>query len=75
MSTHTNDKSPKRATPILVTCRLSDCLFFEGVKDSELGSALCSHPEKEKYMGNGSCPLYRFDWVQALAKAKQAKKT
>ncbi|MGC8841358.1 MAG: hypothetical protein ACP5QZ_07900 [Candidatus Sumerlaeaceae bacterium] len=65
----TNDaKTLKRQTPLLVTCRLKDCYFFEGVKDAELGRALCSHPEKERYLGNGSCPLYRFDWQGTLAK-------
>lgn len=61
-------KTPKRRTPIAVACRLADCYFFEGVKDSEMGLALCSHPEKELYVSNHSCPLYRFDWQNALKK-------
>lgn len=65
--------TPKRATPIAVSCQLQDCYFFERFTDPELGRALCSHPEKDRYMSAGRCPLYRLDWLRQLSKANQSR--
>jgi hypothetical protein len=65
-------KTSRRLNPIPVTCRLSDCYFFAGFTDPEVGRALCSHPEKELYRTNSSCPLYRFDWQHLVKKQKAA---
>lgn len=60
----------KSSDPLIVPCRLSDCLYYEGRTESRPGYCYCSHPDKEHYLQNPSCPLYRLDW-QKRAKPKQ----
>jgi hypothetical protein len=51
---------------MMVPCRLTDCIFFEGAVPGREGKCLCSHPQKGSYMTENQCPLYNFDWKQRM---------
>lgn len=59
-------ESLKASHPLLVSCRLNNCAFYEGVISEEDGTAMCSHPHKKLYMDSGNCPLFHLDWQRKL---------
>ena len=51
---------------IRVDCLLTDCRYYNKPADPSVpdGRCDCEHPEKELYLGNEMCPLYRQDWTK-----------
>jgi len=49
---------------IRVDCTLADCIHYNKPTDPDVpeGRCDCAHPDKEMYLTNVTCPLYRRDW-------------
>ncbi|MBX7246136.1 MAG: hypothetical protein K1X53_11610 [Candidatus Sumerlaeaceae bacterium] len=58
----------KSESPMLVNCKLTDCVYHEGSPNGQLDRCLCSHPNKTYYISNTTCPLYSMDWTKKLRK-------
>ncbi len=56
----------KAPTPMVVPCRLADCIFYEGPVAGRDGKCFCSHPQKAAYMTERQCPLYNFNWQRRM---------
>ena len=53
--------------PTEITCRLADCIFFQGPASTP-NRILCSHAEAHRYIyTDPPCPLYRLDWQKKMA--------
>lgn len=57
----------KAAKPMLVVCRLSDCLFHEGSLEHDAEVCRCSHPQRPNEPKQGSCSLYRVNFAAKIA--------
>ena len=64
----------KAPNPILVQCRLRDCLFNEGCPDPASPEMCnCSHPYKSREIRNSRCSLYQVDFMKKMAQFSRAK--
>ena len=66
-----NDRSrpqdtTKSSRPIVVPCKLADCIFYEGALKRDPTKCHCSHPQKMDYMTESACPLYKLDWQKRM---------
>ena len=57
----------KLRKPLIVPCRLSDCIYYERAYERDAMKCLCSHPHKKDAMSESACPLYRLDWQKKSA--------
>ena len=60
-------QAEKLRTPLVVPCRLSDCIYYERAYERDATKCLCSHPHKKDAMSERACPLYRLDWQKKSA--------
>ncbi len=60
-------QAEKSRTPLVVPCRLCDCIYYERPYERDATKCLCSHPHKKDAMSERACPLYRMDWQKKSA--------
>ncbi|KPL09760.1 hypothetical protein AMJ85_06080 [candidate division BRC1 bacterium SM23_51] len=48
-----------------IACPFEDCLYHVRLAIQN-GQAFCSHPDKSRFRGSESCPLYQYNWAKRL---------
>ena len=68
-------QAEKLRKPLVVPCRLSDCIYYERAYERDATKCLCSHPHKKDAMSERACPLYRLDWQKKSASLTEKTST